>query len=141
MEKVCIACLTSKPIDDFYKHPRMADGHLGRCKECQKDLTRKSRAAKLEYYREYDKERAKRPERIAAAIEQTKKWRAEDRRRTKCHNAVARALRNGLIEPAPCAVCGSENSVAHHEDYDKPLDVVWLCSACHKARHKEMKGE
>jgi hypothetical protein len=28
--------------------------------------------------------------------------------------------------------------LAHHEDYDKPLEVVWLCQPCHKQRHKEI---
>ena len=27
---------------------------------------------------------------------------------------------------------------AHHEDYDYPLDVIWLCPIHHKARHKEL---
>lgn len=139
MEKVCIACLISKQIDDFYTHPMMADGHLGRCKECQKELTRRSRAARIEHYREYDRARGKLPHRIANTIAQTKKWYAEDKRRMKCHNAVHRALRNGSLVPKDCAVCGSEKSVAHHEDYDKPLDVIWLCQAHHKQLHAKMK--
>jgi hypothetical protein len=28
--------------------------------------------------------------------------------------------------------------VAHHEDYDKPLDVIWLCRTHHKLRHREI---
>ena len=139
MEKTCKVCLVTKPLSEFYKHPRMADGHLGKCKECQKAASTKARNADLDRYREYDRKRAILPHRIALALEVTKKWKAEDSRRMKCHSAVARALRKGLIEPAPCAVCGSEKSVAHHEDYDKPLDVIWLCQAHHKQRHAKRK--
>lgn len=139
MEKVCTVCLISKPIEDFYTHKRMADGHLGRCKECHKQIIRRVRADRIEYYREYDRKRGRLPHRIANTIAQTKKWRDEDMRRAKCHIAVARALRNGSLVPENCVVCGSEKSVAHHENYDKPLDVVWLCQVHHKARHKEMK--
>lgn len=32
--KQCFVCNKLKPIDDFYKHKRMADGHLGKCKQC-----------------------------------------------------------------------------------------------------------
>jgi len=85
--------------------------------------------------------RGKLPHRIANTIAQSKKWYAEDKRRMKCHTAVTYALRNGSLVPENCVVCGSEKSVAHHEDYDKPLDVVWLCQIHHKARHKEMKEE
>ena len=140
MEKVCKVCLIKKPLADFYAHPKMADGHLGKCKECQKASTARARAANPDYYREYDRERGKLPHRIANAIEQTKKWRDADKRRLKCHNSVARALRNGALEPMPCIVCGSEKTVAHHDDYDKPLDVIWLCQAHHKQLHAKGKS-
>lgn len=136
MEKACKVCLVTKPLSEFYKHPKMADGHLGKCKECQKAASSKARNADPERYREYDRQRGKLPHRIALAIAQTKKWRAEDARRMKCHNAVARALKSGKIEPLPCFVCGNENSNAHHPSYDLPLDVVWLCAVHHKECHK-----
>ena len=37
--------------------------------------------------------------------------------------------------------CGESRPHGHHENYDKPLDVIWLCPLCHKRRHKEMKKE
>jgi len=42
-----------------------------------------------------------------------------------------RALNKGLIIKLNCALCGSVESEMHHHDYSKPLDVNWLCHACH----------
>ena len=136
--KECFKCNTVKPLEEFYKHPMMPDGHVNKCKECNKKDVNENRQKKIDYYRAYDRERGKRPERIQNSIEQNRIWRAEDRRRTKCHNAVARALRAGTLVRQPCVRCQDPKSEAHHEDYDKPLDVVWLCSVCHKQRHKEI---
>ena len=141
MGKACKVCLETKDISEFYKHPGAADGHLGKCKECQKAASKRARDADPERYREYDRARGRLPHRVENAIAQSKKWRAADLRRAKCHRAVARALRNGDLSPQDCAVCGSPKAVAHHEDYDKPLDVVWLCQVHHKARHKEIREQ
>lgn len=48
---------------------------------------------------------------------------------------VRLALRKGLLVRLACQHCGSERSQAHHEDYDKPLDVLWLCQSCHFKHH------
>lgn len=32
--KTCFKCGKEKSLDEFYTHPRMKDGHLGKCKEC-----------------------------------------------------------------------------------------------------------
>jgi hypothetical protein len=51
---------------------------------------------------------------------------------------VFRAKRNGTInKPTTCELCHKETSEleAHHLDYGKPLDVIWLCSTCHSLQH------
>ena len=48
-------------------------------------------------------------------------------------DALRHAVDRGQVQkPSQCAWCGSSASLqAHHEDYSKPLDVVWLCVPCH----------
>lgn len=40
IEKECFICHKIKPLDDYYTHPMMADGHLNKCKECCKEYAR-----------------------------------------------------------------------------------------------------
>lgn len=140
-EKECFKCKSVKPLTEFYKHSRMADGHLNKCKECAKNDVSNNRNQNLEKYRAYDRARGKIPERIKANTEINRAWRAEDKRRQAAHIAVAKAIRTGSLVRNPCIRCGETKSVAHHEDYDKPLEVMWLCQPCHKQRHKELKEE
>jgi uncharacterized protein DUF190 len=39
------------------------------------------------------------------------------------------------FERQPCIVCGDWNGHAHHADYDKPLDVIFLCRRHHTVLH------
>lgn len=139
--KECFKCKSVKPLSEFYKHSRMADGHLNKCKECTKSDVGKHRNENIEKIREYDRERGKLSHRIKLATEITRAWRAEDRQRAAAHSAVSRAIRTGKLTREPCIRCGAEKTQAHHEDYDKPLVVMWLCSPCHKKRHKELQEE
>jgi hypothetical protein len=42
------------------------------------------------------------------------------------------------MKPAACSACGLVGRVqGHHEDYSKPLDVIWLCQKCHGLRHRK----
>ena len=139
--KECFKCKTVKPLSEFYKHPRMADGHVNKCKECNKNDVTSNRNKHIERIRAYDRARGKIPERVKANTEINRAWRAEDKRRQLGHIAVSRAIRNGSLVRLPCIRCGEAKSLAHHEDYDKPLDVMWLCQPCHKQRHKELKKD
>ena len=44
---------------------------------------------------------------------------------------------NKILKPTVCSRCGKEGVIinGHHEDYSKPLDVIWLCPGCHKEAH------
>jgi len=137
--KECFKCKTVKPIEDFYKHPKMLDGHVNKCKECNKNDCTANRNKNIEKVRAYDRKRGKIPERAKAAQEISTAWRKADSRRVIAHNAVTRAVRKGTLVRCPCVRCGKVKSLAHHEDYDKPLEVMWLCQTCHKQRHKELR--
>lgn len=56
-------------------------------------------------------------------------------------------VRDKHIEKQFCEICGNPKAEAHHDDYDKPLNVRWLCFVCHRKWHKEhdnpelLKGE
>lgn len=52
---------------------------------------------------------------------------------------VRHAVRDGLIKKLPCRICGNMDSEAHHEDYNQPLKVEWVCRKHHKELHGRPK--
>lgn len=62
----------------------------------------------------------------------------EERQRSSTRAYANVYQRRGHLIPQPCQICGStENIEKHHEDYSKPLDVIWLCRIHHKHGHKK----
>ena len=55
-------------------------------------------------------------------------------KRANARSYLASYVRRGLIARQPCEVCG-DKAQSHHDDYDKPLDVRWLCELHHLALH------
>lgn len=60
---------------------------------------------------------------------------------TQAYAAVQEAMRNGtLIRPEYCEMCNVRcKPHAHHENYEKPLEVKWLCAECHYRKVHKMK--
>lgn len=152
--KVCRECHQEKPLSAFYKHSQMLDGHLNKCIECVKARIKKHREANLERVRAYDKKRSLLPHRVQArkeyafteaGVEARKKASSQYKERYPMKYAanviVNNAVRAGvLIRSDVCSVCGSTTNIeGHHDDYTKPLDVRWLCQACHKEWHRANK--
>lgn len=56
--------------------------------------------------------------------------------------AVKAAIRNGTLKRKQCEEpgCQSYKTHAHHEDYQKPLEVIWFCKDHHAKREKEIRG-
>jgi ribosomal protein S27AE len=126
-EKTCRNCGETKPLDAFYKHPRMLDGRLNNCSDCVRARVRRHRYTN-DSVREYDRMRAMGPHGINPRPEMPN-------HEKNTHTKVRRALFSGVLVSQPCVFCGDTNVEAHHKDYSKPLDVVWLCPKCHRRLH------
>ena len=140
MNRQCKKCLQILPITEFYNIKTYE------CKECTKKRMRKTYWANREYYREYDKNRMYDPKRIQArekyrkteagkkaVYQATKNYRDKYPERQKIYRDCEKVLKN----PHICSQCGSEILVeAHHDDYNKPFVVRWLCRKCHRQWHK-----
>lgn len=136
VKKVCFKCKEEKRLSEFYRHKQMGDGHLNKCKECTKRDVTEHRVENIEKIRAYDRARGKLPHRIQGNTERTKQYRKMFPDKYRAHSLLARARKTGRVIIEPCVVCGTtERLEAHHEDYSKPLDVVWLCSVHHHAVH------
>jgi hypothetical protein len=147
--KTCKRCGETKPYDGFYRHSAMGDGYLSFCRECTKARIAKHREANLDRIREYDRNRPnfevrriKNNENRKLRGHMWKKIQESDPLKQKARRAVQYALKTGRIKVEPCERCGFAIGVhAHHEDYSKPLDIMWLCRTCHGERHREINEE
>lgn len=63
----------------------------------------------------------------------------------RVHDIFEKALKRGaVVRKFTCEKCGASpvyrdgrtGIQAHHSDYNKPLDVQWLCVKCHHEWHK-----
>jgi len=129
----CNKCGAPTPPDGFYESNRKT------CKECIKARTRANRRKRVEYHREYDRKRARDPDRREHIANVVRRMRKNHPEKYSAHIAVSNALRDGKLHKRPCERCERTDHVhAHHDDYSKPLDVMWLCPVHHKERHKEL---
>lgn len=55
--------------------------------------------------------------------------------RAKARSIWNHYVRDKHIIRQPCEICG-EKAEAHHDDYNKPLEVRWLCFKHHREWHK-----
>jgi len=135
--KVCFKCKIGKALEEFYVHSMMADGHLNKCKECTKRDVREHRRTHPSV-QEYDRWRFQHdPVRRADTRRRANARRKANPLQGRASCMVSRAVRDGrLARPSRCSRCGEKGRriEAHHPDYTKPLEVIWVCSLCHR-RH------
>jgi hypothetical protein len=165
VKKKCSTCGETKGLQEFYKQECGLLGRTGSCKPCRRKKTRewaaknkeKKYKAVKEYYENnkekvaarykkwlkenpwYFKEYYKQNREIR--IEANKRfWRSNPDRYKKI-NEYKMALKSGvLVRPDLCRLCGKKGKiVGHHYDYNKPLDVTWVCHACHADIHRKHK--
>ena len=114
-------------------------------------LVKQNRVEKAEYYRAYDADRYQNDGRVKerheryrksdngkkAMMRARKKWEKKAPEKKAAHIILNNAVRGGKIEkPDRCSICGVLGRIhGHHEDYTKPIDVIWCCQKCHVQLH------
>jgi len=128
MEKKCFKCGKTKKLNEFSKHKGMADGHLGKCKECARKYALDYREKNIEKVREKDRQRAKLPHRRKYQLRnQLRKFGITLADYDKMFND-----QNGV-----CAICGKTNlkrrrlAIDHNHKTNKVRGL--LCGKCNKA--------
>ena len=134
--KQCNRCGQRKPVDSFHRNKNMSDGRLNQCKEClpprspcRRPKTKEQLAYNAAFMRRWRRQNKEGSQAITA------RYYAKCPEKKRAHAAVARAVAAGRLKALPCEVCGELPTEAHHDDYDKPLEVRWLCHIHHKAVH------
>ena len=142
IKKKCFKCGIEKYISLFYPHKGMADGYLGKCKECAKKDATEHRNKNIKRIREYDRQRGKLPHRILLNKHLTKFYRKHNPEKYAAHTLLAHSIRSGKVKkPKKCSKCKRKTMIhGHHKDYYKPLEVIWVCQICHKKLHKEKEN-
>lgn len=115
----CYKCQEYKETENFCKDRSRASGLSSKCKDCMK-IANKARLKKN-----------------GRAAELSRRWKRNNKAKEQAHKAVARAVKTGkLTKPTECPKCGADKRIeGHHHDYEKKLDVIWLCQSCHLALH------
>jgi len=157
--KDCHKCHTGKPLSDYHNYRHSKDGKYHICKECRKPDSKKYYWENAEKLRQINREYISTPEgkkknrlRVSAWLKANKdtesfkenRARKDRLRRDKYpHKYFARykvmsAVKKGLMKKEPCEKCGSVKVQAHHDDYNAPYEVRWLCQKHHHAEHNNM---
>lgn len=131
--KKCSKCGETKPLTEFHKSYRGADGHRGYCKVCQQavyrtwhEANKERRAATVKAWHEAN------PDKVKAQRERNmERW----PEKTAARTAVMHAVAAGTLVRQPCEVCGALEVHGHHDDYSQPLAVRWLCPKHHTEHH------
>ena len=123
--KKCATCQCLKPTTAFWRRGRK-DLLQSSCKDCQRIKEKERRQAYPERYREKHR-------RFYANHAEAIKAKRKD---YHYDNPLAYQARMATktLERQLCNICGKKAD-AHHEDYSKPLDVMWLCRQHHIQRH------
>ena len=111
----------------------MSDGHVNKCKECNKKDVQQNYRKNRDHYVEYERKRAQDPYRKQKALEYQRIRRNKFPEKNQARVLVGRALKSGELKKEPCNYCGATSNIeAHHHDYSKPLDVTWVCFKYHR---------
>jgi ribosomal protein S27AE len=131
--KRCSTCKLVLELSEFYKDKSRKSGYTNRCKKCERIFCRAKRDRNPLSFKKKDTSYYLRNK--EKVISRRKQWYSQNKFKALAHEQVKKALLRGNLLRKPCEECGDEKSIAHHEDYSKPLEVRWLCEKHHMLLH------
>lgn len=124
-DRRCCKCGLLKPVQSFHKDRTKPLGRRYDCKECAKEWQKANRIGR---YKNNELRKLSHS-----------KYRSSHRTQERSRAALRNAVRDGRVaKPDRCVSCSTPSPLLHghhHNGYDKPLDVQWLCAGCHGERH------
>ena len=69
------------------------------------------------------------------------KYYSHNPEKCKARATINNAIAAGKLKRQPCSICNNLKAQAHHPDYSKPLEIIWLCRQHHKQLHRESAGQ
>jgi hypothetical protein len=152
MKRICYTCKEEKDLQVFSKEKRTKTGYSYLCKECDKERAKKYKEKNIDKWKDskkryLDKKVEEDPdffkkryirfkEKILKGYE---RYIPTHRKEINARNLINLHIRRGkLMKPNHCSNCLgiSKKIEAHHEDYNKPLEIIWVCSKCHNLLDK-----
>ena len=137
----CKECLFARTHTDEFKKKQIIyrsskkflEGNKIRCKKYYNKLEKKKRILERNkiWYSTHSRN-------LKKCNEYTKKYYKENKFKKICQSILNCNIKLGKItKPKICSNCKLTGIIhAHHKDYSKPLDVIWLCAKCHSNLHK-----
>lgn len=120
-------------------------------KEEKKEYNRKWREEHPNYHKEYDRQNrdkitknriekeelnpTSKEKRLNGLKTYKEKWKKQNKGKYKAQNKANNNLK--IPKGKLCEDCNKRLAVhKHHEDYNKPLEIKFLCVKCHSLRHR-----
>lgn len=124
---ICSRCKKERTLDHFHKKNDVTRGFSYWCKDCccRYHMENPNKIYKNRWNKEHMK----------LISLSSRNWAKKNPVKRWAEGKLYRALMAGRVIKLPCEVCGDIKVQAHHPNYAKPLEVIWLCINHHRMVH------
>lgn len=135
MERICFICKVNKPLEEFWNDKRRPLGKAYFCKDCGR-IKRRERDNSPKYLKKHKLYQTSKRGIMLRRLRQRKDYK-ENKYKYIAKKIIKELTKDGKIIPKICEMCGNKKTIAHHPDYSKPEEVIWLCQKHHSMVHRK----
>jgi len=133
--KKCKTCELRKSLLDNFYWNSVKVAYENQCKSCR--LKKMKKKQRTDYDSIKERKRYLKRKENGEFVGNWQKWKAKFPEKYKARYQLRNAVKSGKIKKDMCVIGKDCNGrlEAHHEDYNKPLEVMWFCQKHHKLHH------